>query len=455
MEYSQYKSELIANETQLVVLDQDGSFIGSCDTLEKLSGFEGLIFKESQFLNSKREQILALQQGEIINYFRVSDSFFKGALISDYRIEKVLVEGQLQLHWLIYDRTQMYEKMTERELDEKGVMKQNSDLRQLVRVLEKEKDTNQTVNSRLHHEIKMPISGLKFLSKSSSEHLDPETKKRHQLSMGVITGYLEYAVNQLVATEFKETNIPFKIDQIIAAVEDTFLGESDAHLVFEKEFESSIVIGNKHKFYIGIVRLLSIINDGQPDGRVRVTFAYDEPARSIRLTFKSNHLPDALQRIVRKYIGINGAFDLKIEGGVLVMICPIEEIKMLEPIPTKKKSNAEVKQISRAQFPYLYQITNQDDEMVRDIIEGVLDVVPFELEKMMKQYQARDYDALARTSHKVKPNFENLEQKQFISKIFEIEAAAINKDVDFLQAHLEPFVTEASAKIEELKRIYT
>ncbi|UXX79710.1 hypothetical protein N7E81_01110 [Reichenbachiella carrageenanivorans] len=454
MKYIQYKSELLDKTAQLVVLNQNGRFLDSCHTLEDLSDFEGTIFKKSHFLNSNKIQILDLQVGEVLNFFCVTDSFFSSDHICDYRIEKVAVEGQYHYHWFIQDHTQLYKEIIERELGEKGVVKENQDLRQTIRELEQEKIINQAIYNKLHHEIKTPIAGLKFLSKSISEHLEAETKKRYQLSCGIITSYLEHAVNQLTANELKETNTPFKIDQIIAAVEDTFLGETDVHLVFEKEFESSIVIGNKHKLYTGIVRLISIINESRPDGHVRVIFAYDTPTRSIRLTFKSNLLPDAQQRMAQKYLEVSGSFDLRAEKGALVITCPVEEIKMLKT-SADKKSKSEVKEITKAHFPYLYQITNQDDEMVRDIIEGVLDVVPFELEKMMKQYEARDFDALARTSHKVKPNFENLEQKQFISKIFEIEEAAINKNDTYLNMNLELFVREASAKIEELKSIYT
>lgn len=454
MKYSQYKSELLAKTAQLVVLNQNGRFLDSCHTLEDLSDFEGLIFKKSHFLNSNKIQILELKPGEVLNYFCVSDSFFSNDVIGDYRIEKVAVGDHFQYHWLIQDHTQLYKEIIERGLSEKGELEENQDLRQSARELRQEKNIHQAIQSKLQYEIKAQAVGVKFLSKSMSEDLDPETKKRYQLSCGVITNYLEYTVNQLAAIEFKEVNTPFKMDQIIVAVEDTFLGEADVHLVFEKKFESAIVIGNKHRLYTSIVRLLSIINESRPDGHVRIIFAYDAHARSIRLTFKLNLLPDAQQRIAQKYLEIRGMFDLVVEKHTLVMACPIEEIKMLKSIPAKKKPTLEVREITRVHFPYLYQITNQDDEMVRDIIEGVLDVVPFELEKMMKQYESRDFDALARTSHKVKPNFENLEQKQFITKIFEIEQAAMNKNEAFLQANLGSFVREARAKIEELKRIY-
>ncbi|UXP33994.1 hypothetical protein N6H18_08550 [Reichenbachiella agarivorans] len=445
----------MANRTQLVILDHEGSYIDSCQTLKNVSGFEGSIFMNSFIINKYKEQILNLSEGQEIECFCISDPFFRQDLICDYQIRKVRIEGQIQLHWLIHDRTQSYMRGNEREMNEVEVREENNELRQLVRKLEQEKYINLAVYGKLYHEMKAPISGLKFLSTSISRYLEPELKKRFQLSCGIISGYLEHAVNQLGNTELKETNSPFKIDQIIAAVEDTFLGEKDVHLLFDKEFESSIVIGNKYKLYTGIVRLLSIINDSRPDGRVRIVFSYDMATHSLLLTFRPNLLPDAQHRVVLKYLEVRGVLDLKVEMGTLVMMCPVDDIKIIKTIPVQKKTNSEVREITQAHFPYLYQITNQDDDMVRDIIEGVLDVVPFELEKMLQQYEERDFNALARTTHKVKPNFENLEQKQFMSRIFEIEAAALNKDDSYLKQHLESFVREASARIDELKGIYT
>ncbi|SMD33683.1 hypothetical protein SAMN04488029_1610 [Reichenbachiella faecimaris] len=450
-----YKRDILGKSAQLVILNANGIYLKSCHTLENLAKFEGSIFKKSQFLSSNKTQILDLEPGEVLNFFCVSDRFFKSQMICDYRIEKVKKGENEFIHWLIQDHTQLYKEVIERDLAEKGVVGELESLRQQVIELEQELRVNHAIGSKLYHEIKAPIAGLKYISKSITDQLEPELKKRYQQSCGIITGYLEHAISQMASTELKETNTPFKIDQIIAAVQDTFLNESEAHLLFEKEFESSIVIGNKHKVYTGIVRLLSIINESKPDGHVKIKFTYDQATRCIRIVFKSNLLRDAIKRIIGKYSEIDGSYELIEEKGAMAMLCNIEEIKMLEMKAVDRVSNVKTQAITKKAFPYLYQITNQDEDMVRDIVEGVLDVVPFELEKMSLQYEARDFDSLARTAHKVKPNFENLEQKQFIDQIFGIEEAALEKNSTYLQTHLVSFIREASAKLEELKGIYT
>lgn len=455
MNYDQYKSDLLSKSSQLVVLNSNGILIESCQTLENLGQFEGSIFKRSKFLSSNKTQILELKPGEVLNFFCVSDRFFTSQMICDYRIEKVIVDGNEFIHWLIQDHTQLYKEVIERDLAEKGMVGELESLRFKVEELEQELKVNQAIGAKLYHEIKTPIAGLKHISKSVTDHLEPHLKKRYLQSCGIITGYLEYAINQIVSTELKETNTPFKIDHIIAAVQDTFLNEEEPHLLFEKEFESSIVIGNKHKVYTGIVRLLSIISESRPDGNIKITFTYDHATRAIRIIFKSNLLADAIKRVIGKYSMIGGSYELVEEKGTMVLECKIEEIKMLEIKKPTRNITDKTREITKAEFPYLYQITNQDADMVRDIVEGVLDVVPFELEKMSLQFEARDFDSLARTAHKVKPNFENLEQKQFITQIFGIEEAALEKNDGFLEANLANFIREASAKIDELKGIYT
>lgn len=450
-----YKKNVLGKSAQLVILNVNGRYLESCHTLENLEHFEGSIFKQSQFLSSNKTQIQDLKHGEVLNFFCVSDRFFKAQMICDYRIEKIKKGENEFIHWLIQDHTQLYKEVIERDLAEKGVTGELESLRQQVMELEQELKINHAIGSKLYHEIKAPIMGLKYISKSITDQLEPELKKRYQQSCGIITGYLEHAISQMTSTELKETNTPFKIDQIIAAVHDTFLSESETRLLFEKEFESSIVIGNKHKMYTGIVRLISIINESKPDGHVKIKFTYDQATRFIRLIFKSNLLSDAVRRIIGKYSEVDGSYELIEEKGTMVMLCHIEEIKMLEMATPHRDSNVKTAAITKAAFPYLYQITNQDEDMVRDIVEGVLDVVPFELEKMSLQYEARDFDSLARTAHKVKPNFENLEQKQFIDQIFGIEEAALEKNSTYLNTHLTKFIREASAKIEELKAIYT
>ncbi|MDW3211905.1 MAG: hypothetical protein R8N23_18690 [Reichenbachiella sp.] len=455
MNFNQYKKDLLKETMQVVVFNSNGEYLDSCHSLEDLYGFKETVFERSHFLKGVKSELIELKANGILNYYCVSDSFFNARMICDYRIEKVKNGDEEVFNWVIIDQTQLYKEVIEKGLIEGEIQNEYESIKQHVNELEQELKVNQMISSKIYNEIKVPISGLKYLCKSVTDQLEFDLKKRYQQSSGIITGFLEYAIGQMVLTELKETNTPFKIDQIISAVQDTFLGEADAHLIFEKEFESSIIIGNKHKMYTGLVRLLSNIIDSKPDGSIKIIFTYDATTRVIRVVVKSNLLPDALERITNKFLEISGSYEVLIEKGTLVMVCPIEEIKLSESLIQKKKFDDKAKLISRAEFPYLYQITNQDEEMVRDIVEGVLDVVPFELEKMMLQYQARDFDSLARTSHKVKPNFENLEQKQFINRIFEIEEAALAKNDEYLESNLSDFIREAGEKIEELKRIYT
>ena len=191
-----------------------------------------------------------------------------------------------------------------------------------------------------------------------------------------------------------------------------------------------------------------IVNN--PQGSIRILFRYDTVSSSIAVDFKSNLLPRTLNVIHREYARTMGSFQVSLKNSTITIECPICEIKMINANDQNdsQKINAT---ITKNQFPYLFRITNQNEEMVRDIIEGVLDVVPYELEMMRKQFKEGDYDALARTSHKVKPNFENLEEKQFTQQINEIENAALKHDNQFLNEHLETFIKCANEKISDFK----
>lgn len=116
-----------------------------------------------------------------------------------------------------------------------------------------------------------------------------------------------------------------------------------------------------------------------------------------------------------------------------------------ESISTNKKdeSNSDLAKT----FPYIYQITDGNQEKVIDILETIIKTVPHELDKIRELNQIGKYEELAEKIHKIKPNLESLELIALVEMADKLEEAALEGLITDLNANLEEFIENVSTSL--------
>lgn len=105
-------------------------------------------------------------------------------------------------------------------------------------------------------------------------------------------------------------------------------------------------------------------------------------------------------------------------------------------------------------FPYLYQISDGNEMMIREIITTIVDTVPYELEKIEQLFHDRSFNLLAATIHKVKPNIESVELIDLYQLADELDEAASREDSKFIEKNLDHFVKFLNEELIGIKKHY-
>lgn len=105
----------------------------------------------------------------------------------------------------------------------------------------------------------------------------------------------------------------------------------------------------------------------------------------------------------------------------------------------------------RRMYPYLYQITDGNESEVIDLLRTISKTVPHELQKLSTHYEHGQFDLLAETLHKIKPNLESLELVKLGRQTDILEEAALIKNKSVLSDHLSDFIESVKEKLVELE----
>ncbi|MEO9805465.1 MAG: PAS domain S-box protein [Reichenbachiella sp.] len=124
--------------------------------------------------------------------------------------------------------------------------------------------------------------------------------------------------------------------------------------------------------------------------------------------------------------------------------------KDVEAVKLTETDNGPTNQLQRM-YPYLYQITDGNEGEVIDLIKTITKTVPHELSKLGSQLEVKQFDDLAETLHKIKPNLESLELSELAAQTDILEDAALDSNNDLLHDSLESFITEVRRKIEKIE----
>lgn len=105
-------------------------------------------------------------------------------------------------------------------------------------------------------------------------------------------------------------------------------------------------------------------------------------------------------------------------------------------------------------FPYLFEITFGDEQLIGEIIETIIETMPVEIQTAKRYYEEKSYEKLAEKLHKIKPNLQSLEFKQLFLKADRLDDCIIKNDLIYLEKNIEFFFANVQEKISEIERNY-
>ncbi len=211
---------------------------------------------------------------------------------------------------------------------------------------------------------------------------------------------------------------------------------------FERKFSATFLVGQSLVIFSEILKALSLIAQVQVAGQLKIIFDCDDKQKRLRVYFRGSHLLPKDQGTIRQLFSNN---DLEIPTSDKLSID--FDTVVLHYHPVAKKIN-----ISANQFPYLYKITGQQEDLIVDILETIMDSVPLEMENLNQAYSAKELQNIGEIAHKMKPNFKNIERHDIADLLQEIEQNAISNDTHALKLKIKKFQKVAPLAIKDLEK---
>ncbi|RED97423.1 ATP-binding protein [Marinoscillum furvescens] len=410
------KYEHFKSSTQIIVSDEKGVVQSSCNTLSKIDkGYE--LFAANSFLDIpglKKD----IKSKERIVLGDISLDFLGHNSIFSVYISRKKIEGKRQIVTVIEDRREMLSSASDEVLE------------------------------AFISKIKTPLKVLRELAEVS---LETRTRMNDQTEpeISLINAYIDRFSQQLKERDhvYKE-EIPFKVDHISKAVSLCFehmANHKGVSLETESDFDSKFLIGDRLKVLHGILHATSHLLDNQEQGKITVGFGYQPEEEEIKVTFRGNVMPEVYKRLY---------MDLKLVGEYASM--GDEDLLTLtykgKAVAYEPKLKEPRNKISKNEFPYLFSITGDDESLVMDILRTILDSMQTELENLKKSYEERDWNLVARITHKMKPNFQNIEQKALSQMLQDMEGLAINNDEKNFDSTFKEFEERATSALNRLNQ---
>jgi CheY-like chemotaxis protein len=78
---------------------------------------------------------------------------------------------------------------------------------------------------------------------------------------------------------------------------------------------------------------------------------------------------------------------------------------------------------------YLEQVSKGDIDLMKEIIQLFIQLIPVDIDQMILAYNENDFDTIAKIAHKIKPNFINFKISAYTSFILKVEKIASIKEL--------------------------
>ncbi len=310
---SDHKIEYLDKKTQVVILDEKGSTIDSCNTLFPISTFGDHTINSLPFLESIWSTIVAYEIDQPIDFPCIKLDINDVVRYCDNILTKKIENGKILIVWIITDFTDHYTSLVSLqqqrnesdikgeflELEQKNILLQKQLLELKNNELQRIQQFKERFYASLSHEIRTPISniiGLVELLKSKPAH---EKMEEYFYSLEVTGQHLVAIVNDVLdlskieAGKLTLKEEVFDINEILRTV---FYGFESVSKQKSLELKYShtgdiptAIIGDKTKLTQILYNLVGNSIKFTEKGVISLGVHYQKPTSSIinvRLTIK-------------------------------------------------------------------------------------------------------------------------------------------------------------------------
>ena len=236
-------------------------------------------------------------------------------------------------------------------------------------------------------------------------------------------------------------NTPFKLEYIQSALTlgfEKFAAQRNSILHFELAPDSMIVSANRITIIHCCFYSLFLLLEKSTDLTLTVRISAEENVLKVDFCgdLSSSKLSSTIAELKKERIVADLSPD------TLKLRFDFKEI-------IHQKSNSEIS-ISKRYFPYLFSITGDGPQLVREILYLILECIPAENEAFAQALYDKDWSVMARLAHKLKPTYQNIERPDIADQLQLIEQSALAKEQSKLQIQFADYIEESGRAMELL-----
>ncbi len=295
MKLNDFKTKFLQDWVQFVLIDDEGKFIESCETLFKLPSNDLNLISQVPFIESIHELLETLVVGQELSFPCINMDLYGFEGFFDFVFYRIDYEGQVCTLWIIMNFSDHYkhlmdlqqqrnESVIQKELIE--VEKKNALLaKELLEFKNDELKRTQKLKtdffSKISHEIRTPLNGILGISELLNDDPSPEKVKSYANTIFQASKHLTSIINDVLdmakieSSKMTFVNASFDIRQVVTAVTSSFI-----FLGKEKGIKVSanigsdvpvILLGDQVRFSQILYNLLSNAVKFTEEGEVTVT----------------------------------------------------------------------------------------------------------------------------------------------------------------------------------------
>ncbi|MEO9474711.1 MAG: hypothetical protein ABJG41_04240 [Cyclobacteriaceae bacterium] len=237
------------------------------------------------------------------------------------------------------------------------------------------------------------------------------------------------------------TNAPFKLAYIQSALTlgfEKFADQRKSKLLFESGPDNMIISANRIAIIHGCFYSLFLILEKSNKCTITVRLSVQGNVLSVDFCgdLPSSVLSSTIEELKKEKIIAH------LSPNTLKLRFDYEE-------RFQQKGDSEIN-ISERYFPYLFSITGEGPQLVREILYLILECIPAENEAFAQALKDKDWYVMARLAHKLKPTFQNIERLDIADKLQQMEESALAMDGPKLQSQFRNYMKESRRAMEVL-----
>ena len=281
---------------------------------------------------------------------------------------------------------------------------------------------------------------------TSQKVIDPKSKIFHiqerinflnlpaSPAKNLLSNYFEEIYNDEELLGANVPHIPFKLEHVAEAIRIVFhdpLAPLSKSIQFQLGFTAKFLVGNRTRLMTELLLKCNELYLNDSLEHIVVVCNYDIDEDNLEVTIKgAGQFADA-------------AWEESFNKQDIFITLPCVVIG--SPIASDLIHSVE------DDFPYLFDITGGDPDMVIDILQTIIETLDTDMESLVKAHQKKNWKDLERLPHKMKPNFKSLERDDLSKQLQKLEELAISRNMMAFDQALDVFLMEAAEVTARLR----